>query len=151
MKINQHITLNDHASNYIVIIQQKSILHMLARKKNKPDICESNNIKGENFPLENNQSSANQQSISNVLRQKIKISLLILVQIQRMKTKVKTKLKNSLKHPMKTGVTLLQIPQIQTSGRSYFHSHFIHLAMMVDCVSYDQTMRKEIIFGDLKR
>ena len=70
MKSNQHITLINHASNCIVIIQQKSIPHMLPKNKKKPEICESNNIEGENFSLENNQSSANQQSISNVIRQR---------------------------------------------------------------------------------
>ena len=43
--------------------------HMLPKKKNKPEICESNNIKGENFSSKNNQSFSNQQSISNVLCQ----------------------------------------------------------------------------------
>ena len=42
---------------------------MLPKKKKKPEICESNNIEGKNVSLENNQSSANQQSISNVLCQ----------------------------------------------------------------------------------
>ena len=42
---------------------------MLPKNKKKPKICESNNIEGENFSLENNQSSANQQSIPNVIRQ----------------------------------------------------------------------------------
>ena len=48
---------------------QKSILDMLPKKKKKPDTCKSNNIKGENFSLGSNPSSANQQSISNVVRQ----------------------------------------------------------------------------------
>ena len=42
---------------------------MLPKKENKPEICESNNIKGENFSSKNNQSFSNQQSISNVLCQ----------------------------------------------------------------------------------
>ena len=48
---------------------QKSILHMLRKKKKKPDVFQSNNIEGENLSLESNPSSANQQSISNVLYQ----------------------------------------------------------------------------------
>ena len=133
---------------------QKSILDMLPKKKKKPDTCKSNNIKGENFSLGSNPSSANQQSISNVVCQTNQNES----SDSSPDTENENEDENQNEEFIQTSTGLNQREQcyskyvkFRLSERFHFHLHFVHLAKMVPCVSYAQNMGKGVIFGDLKQ